>query len=148
MSSTLRGSEYGVDDLLAALQQRTNVRTHDQLHLATSMRPFRAERLSEFVRLVLESEVESAAELYTSLASSYPIVLTRDINLARAWLRRQARGSERFGIVSITILPLTSTIVDAPLIRLTVDPGRENGLTRVSHVMVDKVLTLPPRKDW
>lgn len=44
---------------------------------------------------------------------------------------------------SITILPLTSTIVDAPLIRLTVDPGRENGLTRVSQVMVDKVLTLP-----
>ena len=27
---------------------------------------------------------------------------------------------------SITVLPLTSTIVDAPLIRLTVDPGREN----------------------
>ena len=47
---------------------------------------------------------------------------------------------------SITILPLTSTIVDAPLIRLTVDPGRENGLTRVSQVMVDKVLTLPREK--
>jgi mRNA interferase MazF len=41
---------------------------------------------------------------------------------------------------------LTSTIVDAPLIRLTVDPGRENGLTRVSQVMVDKVLTLPREK--
>lgn len=47
---------------------------------------------------------------------------------------------------SITVLPLTSTIVDAPLIRLTVDPGRENGLTRVSQVMVDKVLTLPREK--
>ncbi len=47
---------------------------------------------------------------------------------------------------SITILPLTTTIVDAPLIRLTVDPGRENGLTRVSQVMVDKVLTLPREK--
>lgn len=47
---------------------------------------------------------------------------------------------------SITLLPLTSTIVDAPLIRLTIDPGRENGLTRVSQVMVDKVLTLPREK--
>lgn len=46
----------------------------------------------------------------------------------------------------ITLLPLTSTIVDAPLIRLTIDPGRENGLTRVSQVMVDKVLTLPGEK--
>jgi mRNA interferase MazF len=47
---------------------------------------------------------------------------------------------------SITVLPLTSTIVDASLIRLTVDPGRENGLTRVSQVMVDKFLTLPREK--
>jgi mRNA interferase MazF len=47
---------------------------------------------------------------------------------------------------SITVLPLTSTIVDAPLIRLTVDPGRENGLTRVSQVMIDKILTIPREK--
>jgi mRNA interferase MazF len=47
---------------------------------------------------------------------------------------------------SVTLVPLTSTIVDAPLLRLTIDPGRENGLTRVSQVMVDKVLTLPRGK--
>jgi mRNA interferase MazF len=47
---------------------------------------------------------------------------------------------------SITVLPLTSTIVDAPLVRLTLDPSRENGLTRVSQVMVDKALTLPREK--
>lgn len=47
---------------------------------------------------------------------------------------------------SITLLPLTSTIVDAPLLRLTIDPGRANGLSRVSQVMVDKVLTLPREK--
>jgi mRNA interferase MazF len=47
---------------------------------------------------------------------------------------------------SVTLLPLTSTIVDAPLVRLTIDPGRENGLTRVSRVMVDKAITLPGDK--
>ena len=47
---------------------------------------------------------------------------------------------------SVTLLPLTSTIVDAPLVRLTIDPGRENGLTRVSQVMVDKAITLPRDK--
>ena len=47
---------------------------------------------------------------------------------------------------SVTLLPLTSTIVDAPLFRLTLDPGRDNGLTRVSQVMVDKALTLPREK--
>lgn len=47
---------------------------------------------------------------------------------------------------SVMLVPLTSTIVDAPLLRLTIDPGRGNGLTRVSQVMVDKVLTLPRGK--
>ena len=46
---------------------------------------------------------------------------------------------------SITVVPLTSTIVDAPLFRITIDPSRQNGLNRVSQIMVDKVLT-PPRE--
>ncbi|CAN5160885.1 type II toxin-antitoxin system PemK/MazF family toxin [soil metagenome] len=47
---------------------------------------------------------------------------------------------------SITVLPITSSIVDAPLFRLTIDPSRRNGLTRVSQVMVDKAITLPRAK--
>lgn len=47
---------------------------------------------------------------------------------------------------SITVLPLTSTIIDAPLFRITLDPSRQNGLNRVSQIMVDKVLTLPREK--
>jgi len=47
---------------------------------------------------------------------------------------------------SITVVPLTSTIIDAPLFRITLDPSRQNGLSRVSQIMVDKVLTLPRKK--
>jgi mRNA interferase MazF len=47
---------------------------------------------------------------------------------------------------SVTVAPLTSTIVDAPLFRITLDPTRQNGLNRVSQIMVDKVLTLPREK--
>ena len=47
---------------------------------------------------------------------------------------------------SITVLPLTSSIVDAPLFRLTVDPNRQNGLTRVSQVMIDKAISVPRAK--
>lgn len=47
---------------------------------------------------------------------------------------------------SITVLPLTTTIIDAPLFRITLDPTRQNGLSRVSQIMVDKVLTLPREK--
>jgi mRNA interferase MazF len=53
-------------------------------------------------------------------------------------------SSTTFTVVSH--VPLTSTIVDAPLFRITLDPSRHNGLNRVSQVMVDKVLTLPREK--
>jgi mRNA interferase MazF len=41
-----------------------------------------------------------------------------------------------------TILPLTSTFVAAPLIRVTVQPSAENGLQKPSQVMVDKAMTV------
>jgi mRNA interferase MazF len=47
---------------------------------------------------------------------------------------------------SVSVVPLTSTIIDAPPFRITLDPSRQNGLNRVSQIMVDKVLTLPREK--
>lgn len=44
---------------------------------------------------------------------------------------------------SITVLPLTSELHDAPLLRITVEPGKSNGLRRRSQVMVDKATTIP-----
>ena len=46
------------------------------------------------------------------------------------------------GHPSITIAPVTSTIVDAPLFRVTVEPSVTNGLRAVSQVMVDKLTTV------
>ena len=43
---------------------------------------------------------------------------------------------------SITVIPVTSTIVDTPLFRVTVEPSRRNGLRLVSQMMVDKVTTV------
>ncbi len=43
---------------------------------------------------------------------------------------------------SITVLPITSTLIDAPLLRITVQPGTENGLQKPSQVMVDKAMTI------
>ena len=47
---------------------------------------------------------------------------------------------------SVTVCPFTTHLVDAPLIRLPVDPTRQNGLTVVSHVMVDKITTVARSK--
>lgn len=43
---------------------------------------------------------------------------------------------------SLTIVPVTSTLVDAPLFRLTVEPSPGNGLRSLSQLMVDKVTTV------
>ena len=41
-----------------------------------------------------------------------------------------------------TLLLITSTLIDAPLFRLNVDPSPENGLRVKSQVMIDKVMTV------
>lgn len=43
---------------------------------------------------------------------------------------------------SATVLPITSTIIAAPLLRITVHPSAENGLRKPSQVMVDKAMTV------
>lgn len=47
---------------------------------------------------------------------------------------------------SVTILPLTSHLVEAPLLRISVMPTVANGLTKISYIMVDKLYTTPREK--
>lgn len=43
---------------------------------------------------------------------------------------------------SVTVLPVTSTIVNAPLLRISIQPDPENGLQKTSQIMIDKALTV------
>lgn len=43
---------------------------------------------------------------------------------------------------TVTVLPVTSTLVAAPLLRITVQPDSANGLQKPSQVMVDKAMTV------
>lgn len=47
---------------------------------------------------------------------------------------------------SITICPFTTHIVDAPLLRLSVEPSAQNGLRTPSQLMIDKITTVPKTK--
>ena len=99
LSPHLHDSEYAAAESLHALEQRTHLTFNADLHLATSMRSFRAEHLSSFVKCVLDLEADLARSLYAQIAARYPMALTRDVNKARHWLRQHARGTERYGIV-------------------------------------------------
>jgi mRNA interferase MazF len=47
---------------------------------------------------------------------------------------------------TVTVLLVSSTLVDAPLFRITVQPDQENGLRKPSQVMVDKIMTVKRNK--
>lgn len=47
---------------------------------------------------------------------------------------------------SVVVLPITSTLVDAPLLRFTVEPSSENGLQSISQIMIDKPMTVKTHK--
>ena len=71
-----------------------------ELHLAVSVRSFRSEKLSEFVHELLNVEKNRAIDIYNIIKNEYPIVLTRNLDTSRKWLRKQAKGNERIGLIS------------------------------------------------
>jgi mRNA interferase MazF len=44
---------------------------------------------------------------------------------------------------SVTICPVTSDCVDAPLFRIPLPPGERTGLRTVSQIMIDKIVSVP-----
>ncbi len=76
------------------------VHTDERLHLAVSIRSFRAETLSEFVGHIIDNDPKAAQDAYKRIESAYPLYLSRDLASSKSWLRSKARGSERFGLVA------------------------------------------------
>uniref|UniRef100_UPI004047A0B2 DNA/RNA helicase domain-containing protein n=1 Tax=Flavobacterium sp. TaxID=239 RepID=UPI004047A0B2 len=76
-----------------------NGESEKDLHLAVSVRSFRSEQLSNFVHELLELKTDLAKSLFQEIKDHYPIVLTRDLDVAKDWLRNNAKGTERIGMV-------------------------------------------------
>lgn len=99
VSGRLTDSEYDAVGSLKSVQDPTTIHWEDKLHLGVSMRSFRAENVSSFVKNILDLEIEAAKADLAKVHTKYPIVLTRNLDLAKKWLRERARGSERYGLV-------------------------------------------------
>ena len=98
LSDKLVDSEYDAGKALERMTDRKNVNTLPELHLGVSMRSFRAENVSLWVKQLLDID-KAAKDTLMILKERYPIVLCRCIQKAKVWHRKQARGSERYGIV-------------------------------------------------
>jgi hypothetical protein len=76
---------------------RLEVRTNPVLHLRTSNRSLRAEKLATWVNHVLDGNAQEAAAL--RVTDKFPIFLSRDLKQTRTRLREQGIGSIRYGLV-------------------------------------------------
>jgi Uncharacterized conserved protein (DUF2075) len=100
ISSRIALAEYGSESQVEQFLASPRVHSDEHLHLAVSMRSFRAEALSGLVGHIIDNEPETAHATFEKIKATYPIYLTRDLDAARAWLRSHARGTERFGLVA------------------------------------------------
>ncbi len=120
VSPAITESEYGAEKSISILHNRNGIIYDDALHLAVPMRSFRSERVSQFIKQMLDCDDNGARGTYSALSGRYPIVITRCIEAAKSWIRLQSRGSERFGLVaSSEARRLKPHAID---IRVAIDP--------------------------
>ena len=99
ISPNLTDSEYAATESISKLQERGVTKYNKDLHLSVSMRSFRAEKVSFFVKSLLDLNIDEVKETLSSISENYPIILTRDLAKAKEWLKQKSRGTERYGIV-------------------------------------------------
>lgn len=69
------------------------------LHLAASVRSYKCEALPRWVNAILAADQAKARGIADATAA-FPVYITRDLDVARAWLRQNTRGQRRCGLVA------------------------------------------------
>ena len=99
-SNRITDQEYTRGLSISELFGVLKVSVFENLHLAVSLRSFRSEYVSEFVKALLDVDKQSAITLKKSLQGNYPILITRNLSTAKKWVQSKARASERYGIIA------------------------------------------------
>ncbi len=100
VSDKLTDFEYTQNIDLFSKIRPEKLHIESDLHLAVSVRSFRSEKVSAFVKALLDIDAIEAQQLYSSIKDNYPVALTRSLRTARNWLRQNARGTECHGLVA------------------------------------------------
>lgn len=102
ISPQLKVGNHSTGNLTLFEQTPTDIEVIEDydLHLDVSIRSYKAEELSNWVNLVLTNCAEQARTVFDQKLSKYKIVLTRDLDRAKEWLKTQCKGSRRMGLVA------------------------------------------------
>ena len=88
--------DYEWDDMIDDL----NVVENEKLHLATSVRSFRTPDLAALVKAILDVDIDAAKELCERIKDKYPVMITRNLDKAKEWVKAQCQGTTRYGLVA------------------------------------------------
>lgn len=101
VSNKITEEEYVGNNSFDKLIEGLNCKTVEELHLSISLRSFRSEKVANFVHHLLNNEKEQAAAIYQEIKKVYPICMTRDLNTAKEWIKKQTEGKNcRYGLIA------------------------------------------------
>lgn len=100
VSDKITDDEYSKGHNFAEMTKNMNVNIIEDLHLAVSLRSFRSENVSNFVKALLDVDMDTAKRLYEQFNNDYPVFVTRNLHKAKLWVRSQAKGSQRYGLTA------------------------------------------------
>lgn len=100
VSDKITDDEYYKGHNFAEMTKNMNVNIIEDLHLAVSLRSFRSENVSNFVKALLDVDIDTAKRLYEQFNNDYPVFVTRNLHKAKLWVRSQAKGSQRYGLTA------------------------------------------------
>lgn len=100
VSDKITDDEYSKGHNFAEMTKNMNVNIIEDLHLAVSLRSFRSENVSNFVKALLDVDIDTAKRFYEQFKNDYPVFVTRNLHKAKLWVRSQAKGSQRYGLTA------------------------------------------------
>lgn len=100
VSDKITDDEYSKGHNFSEMTKNMNVNIIEDLHLAVSLRSFRSENVSNFVKALLDVDIDTAKRLYEQFNNDYPVFVTRNLHKAKLWVRSQAKGSQRYGLTA------------------------------------------------
>lgn len=100
VSDKITDDEYSKGHNFAEMTKNMNVNIIEDLHLSVSLRSFRSENVSNFVKALLDVDIDTAKRLYEQFNSDYPVFVSRNLHKAKLWVRSQAKGSQRYGLTA------------------------------------------------
>lgn len=100
ISDKITDDEYSKGHNFAEMTKNMNVNIIEDLHLAVSLRSFRSENVSNFVKALLDVDIDTAKRLYEQFNNDYPVFVTRNLHKAKLWVRSQAKGSQKYGLTA------------------------------------------------